>query len=338
MDPVEYAVSLHEAALQSRDEHRFGDAVPLAREALGMFEKHCGAGDPDVANVLSLLGSAYDELGDHTAAETCHRRAVAVVAALPADGGDLSRLRVQAGTLWGACLRRQGRYRQAGIALRAALDDAGDLSDLDRVAVWNELGILAKFAGRLDEAATWYTSVLTTLEAACGPGDPRLASVYHNLAGLAHSRGDLDAGETWARRSLALHRALYAQESPAVVADEAHLAAILLAQGRHGEAEPLLRHAIEYFTRRFGPSHYEVAVNLHNLAAARAGLGDLTEAESLYRAAVAAKRAGLGPAHPEVALSLNNLAVVVADLGRPDEASMLATEAHRILAQTPAVS
>ncbi|GAA1616793.1 tetratricopeptide repeat protein [Catellatospora bangladeshensis] len=334
MDPIAYAVLLHDEALRERDAHRHPRTVDLCRRALELFEEHSGTGHPDVANVLTLLASAYDEAGAHVIAEAHHRRAVAVLAALPAEG-ELLRLHIEAATAFGGCLRRQGRYREAEGALRQALALAERASsDLDRVPVWNELGMLAKFAGRLDDAEAAYALAFSALEAAHGPDDPRLAALCHNLAGLAHSRGEFAAGERWARRSLALHRAGHPAGHPAIVADEAHLAALLHAQGRHGEAEPLLRHAIAYFTHRHGAEHHEVAVNLHNLASVRAALGDLAEAEVLYRAALAGKRASLGAEHPDTALTLHNLAVVVADRGATSEACVLAERAYRILAAT----
>ncbi|GAA3198470.1 tetratricopeptide repeat protein [Dactylosporangium siamense] len=330
VDPVGAAVALHDLALAAWDGHRYPRVVDLCRRALEVLEAHAGAGSPDVANVLTLLGSALDELGEHRSAEAQHRRAAGIMGALPSQPDVLLRLRVQAAVGLGGNLRRQGRYAEAEAVFRGACDEAAPhRTDLEMVPLHNELGVLYKFAGRLDDARDRYATVRAVLEAAYGPDDPVLAPVWHNLAGLAHSRGDLAEGEAYARRSLALHRAAFPADHPAVVADEAHLAALLLARGNHAEAEPLLRRAIAYFTDRHGPDHVEVLTNQHNLAAVLAGSGDPVGAEALYRRVLDGKRRTFGSEHPEVALTLNNLAALAADRGH---ARALAAEAHRILA------
>jgi hypothetical protein len=108
-DPVDLAVELHQGALSAMDARRYPETVALCRRALELFEAHAGPAHPDVANVLSLLGGAEDELGAHADAEAHHRRAVAIMAAMPSGDGVLRRLAVQARLGLGANLRRQGR-------------------------------------------------------------------------------------------------------------------------------------------------------------------------------------------------------------------------------------
>jgi tetratricopeptide (TPR) repeat protein len=313
---VDDAVALHERALSAYDDHRFRDVLRLCRLALGAFERCCGPDHPDVANVVSLLARAEDEVGAHARAGRHHRRAVRIMTALPAAGGDLARLRLHVRVGLAGHLRRRGRYGPSGGLLRAVLrtaEAAPGYGPLDLAPIWNELGVLYKFSGRLDDARRLYERAYGVLGAVWGPRDVRLAGLCHNLAGVAHGQGRFAEAEAWALRSLELHTRGYPPDHPAVVADRAHLAVMLLARGSLTEAEPLLRHAIAFFTRRYGPHHYEVAVNLHNLAAVRAGLGDLAGAERLYRRALRAKRAALGAAHPEVAVTLHDLSRVVAE-------------------------
>ncbi|MBG0566065.1 tetratricopeptide repeat protein [Actinoplanes aureus] len=331
-DPIGDAIALHERALAASADHRYPEAVRLCRRALALLEEHAGAGHPDVANVLTALGTAHDELGDHAAAEACHRRAVTVMSALPDTGGDLLRLEIQALSGLAGNLRRQGRYAAAGEVYEAALAIAApEYAEVELASIWNEIGILCKFAGRFDDAEVYYRRALTVLSDAYGPDDPRLAGLFHNLAGLAHSRGRAADGEPYARRSLELNRAAFPADHPVVVADEAHLAALLQEQGRFAEAEPLLRRAVDYFAARYGDDHYEVVVNLHNLAAVTAASGALARAEGLYRRALDGKRRTLGPAHPEVGLTLNNLATVLADRGDLASATELSAAAHHVL-------
>lgn len=311
---IDEAVALHARALSTQDDHRYADTVRLCRRALDLFEEHAGPGHPDVANVLTLLASAEDELGEHAAAEAHHRAAVAILAALPAEGVLLV-LSVEARVGLARCLRRQARYAEAEqllVAALAAAATAPEYAGAGAAHLHNELGVLGKYAGRYDEAAAHYARARALLESAYGPDDPRLAPVLHNLAGLAHSRGEYAVGEGYARRSLELHRRAYPPGHPTIVADEAHLAALLTGLGRLDEAEPLLRRALAYFLDRYGPDHYEVLVAQHNLAAVLAERGELAEAEAHYRRALDGKRRSLGETHPEVALTRDNLAALVA--------------------------
>jgi tetratricopeptide (TPR) repeat protein len=339
-DPGAAGVALHDQALAAVDGGRFAAAADLCRRAVDLLTEDGGPDHPDVANVLSLLGSAEDELGAHGDAEEHHRRALAILVAFIEDDapeGVLLRLLVQARVGLAGCLRRQGRYAAAEEAYRQALTEAArEFREPELAPICNELGILYKFGGRLDEAERWYHRALSALSAEYGPDHPELASLHHNLAGLAHSRGDTALAEEYARRSVAMRRAALPADHPTVVADEAHLGAILEAAGKLAEAEPLLRRAVDFFGRAYGSEHYEVAVNLHNLAAVRARLGALAEAEMLYLQALAGKRAVLGPQHPEVGLTMYNLSVLALELGQPERARGLAAGAHEVLAASVA--
>lgn len=194
-DPVGEAVALHDRALSAWDECRYPLAADLCRRALELLEAHAGAGSPDVANVLTLLGGAQDELGAHGEAEAHHRRAAGIMGALPSQPDVLLRLRVQAALGLAGNLRRQGRYAEAERVYLAACDDAAATwTALEMVPLHNELGVLYKFAGRFDDAQARYAIVRAVLEDAYGAGHPVLGAVWHNLAGLAHSRGDLAEG------------------------------------------------------------------------------------------------------------------------------------------------
>jgi Tetratricopeptide repeat len=125
VDPELDGVVLHEQALAAMDECRFADAVGLCRRAIEALSADGGPGQPDVANVLTVLATAEDELGRHDAAQRHHRRSLAVLAAVPGSGGDLTRLLVQARVGLAGSLRRQGRYDEAEVAYGQALAPAG---------------------------------------------------------------------------------------------------------------------------------------------------------------------------------------------------------------------
>src|SRR5437588_2051363 len=238
-DPVDQAVALHRQALGLRERHCHADAETAARRAIELVEAHVGPAHPDVANVANLLAAIREDLDDHAQAESLWRKAVAITRALPADRGDLDRLRVQSLRGLGTNLRRQGRRADAeehlGRALALAQERLG-ADDVDTRSTANDLGILYKYTGRFDEAEALYRRVLAGTQGALGPDHPDVASLCHNLAGLAHARGRFDEAEPWARRSVEIHSRALGADHPDTVADAAQLGAILDAQGRSDEA------------------------------------------------------------------------------------------------------
>lgn len=86
-----------------------------------------------------------------------------------------------------------GHLQEAEALLKHVLELA-DLSDSDRVRVLNNLGVLARLAGRWDEAEA-YQREAWRLYGVCGGGVPR--AVCNELARCAMERGDPDQAEAW---------------------------------------------------------------------------------------------------------------------------------------------
>jgi tetratricopeptide (TPR) repeat protein len=225
-----------------------------------------------------------------------------------------------------AALRYQAHYREAEVLLgRAlALAEQGRPECDQRIAVWNELGVLYKSMGRFDEASEVYGRSLTLAgKQARHADDAVMATLYHNLGGLEHARERYAAGEPLARRAVAIRERLLGPDHPEVAKDLAALAALLDGQGKRQEAAASLIRALGILERTYGPDDYEVAVSLNNLAALRYAEGDRAEALRLYRRALAIKEERLGPDHPDVATTLNNMAVLQKAQGDRREAAKL---------------
>src|SRR5262245_7781939 len=96
-EAIDRAVQLHGNAMAALGDGRLLDARSLAEEALALFEQESGAFHPDVANVLNCLARVHEQRAEYAAAETCSRRAVAVMRAVraQASGADIERLFVQ---------------------------------------------------------------------------------------------------------------------------------------------------------------------------------------------------------------------------------------------------
>lgn len=305
-DAIAAAVSAYGQASAMLEAYRFREAAAHADAGLRIFEAWCEPEHPDVANTLTLLATAEDELCHYATAEAHHRQAVEATRRYPHTHADLARVRVAAGLGLAGNLRRQARYAEAEqvyVEVLAFTDRGAGFGATERAGIWLDLGLLHRYTGRFDTALQHYETAL-----AAAAHEPMVeAAVTHNLAGLAFARGWLSEAERHARRSLALHEAMFPPDHPALIADAAHLAAILQALGNLDEAEPLLRRALDYFESRYGAAHFDAAVSAHNLAAVLAKRGRADEATALYRWALDGKRAIFGAEHPEVRITLDCL-------------------------------
>jgi Tfp pilus assembly protein PilF len=229
-----------------------------------------------------------------------------------------------------------GNYRRAESCLREALKSADRHTVnfvVDHPALWNELGIVCKYLGKLDAAERYYRLALR--HARRHPKSPDceffVANLYHNLGGVEHSRRRFTRAEKYARRGLELRLKCTQNDSLAVASDRAALAAILDGLHRYDESKKYYFQALRIYRREYGASHPEIAVVLNNLGALYDATGRPKVAESYYRAALRMKRRELGVSHPDVAVTMNNLAMLHRGQGRYELAESWFKRALQIL-------
>lgn len=230
----------------------------------------------------------------------------------------------------------RGQFRQAEAGLRAALRKLATALPRpanDHLTLWNQLGMVCKYLGRLSRAEMYYRLALHHAPQ-CLTGRDRisfLADLYHNFGGVAHSRRRFRQGETYTRKALALRRKLGSRSSLALASDMVALAANLDGLRKFSESEKLYRRALSIYRRRLGPTHPETAVLLNNLAALFQATRRPKRAEAHYLSSLRIKRRVLGSAHPDVAVTMNNLAMLYRSQGQRTAATKLFRSALKIL-------
>ncbi len=320
-DPSQEVTELFERAVALRGRHEIVPARVIVVRLLGRLRRG-GAGPLDIARVLQLRASLDGAAGRTSLALRTHVRAVALLEPLRRDH-DAVRLRVQGQCAAAWMHIERGEYAEARVIYRGALGLARRRlgpDDADTVIALNGLGVVGKYTGQFQRAASYYQRALAALARRDDADLNMLATLHHNLGGLEHARGRPERGEPHARRSVELRQQLLGPDHPAVAADLAALAALLDAQDSFAEAETLYRRALVIFRRYYGSEHYELAVSYNNLGALAHRRGRLRQAERLYLRALAMKRRLLHEAHPDVAMTLSNLGVLYAESGRVGEA------------------
>jgi len=201
-----------------------------------------------------------------------------------------------------------------------------------QLVLWNELGMVYKYLGKLSIARKFYHLALQHASS-CHTGRDRngfLADLYHNLGGLEHARRQFSRGEQYARKSLQFRARVAGASSIAIAADRAALAAILDGLCSFEESQKLYRQALKTYRRIYGKSHREIALILNNLAESTWRLRP-TLAEAHCKAALAMKRRELGEDHPDFAITMNNLAMLYASLGSREDAQVCFKKAIKLL-------
>lgn len=317
---LERAYQLHERAATCLGRGELGTAERLAARALAVLDRQLGPRSPDVAGACQTLGTILLTRGKYREAATAARRAVAILARVPAGDEDADVLLLRSRMLLACVDRDRGQYARAQQRLRRAIDEGRRRLGARHVEVAEArvaLGSVHKFRGDHAAAARCYRRARIVLVAALGADHPALAPLYHNLGGLEHARGRHRRAEPWARRSLALAERAHGPGHPQVAAELAALAAVLDGMRRFDESEPLYRRALAIFRRVHGPRHYEVGINLNNLGAVYAATGRTGRAGRTYLAAIDTLTAAVGPRHPDVGLAIHNLAVLREQGGDP---------------------
>ena len=188
----------------------------------------------------------------------------------------------------------------------------------------NNLGVLARDTGRLDEARALFRRSLALCEKAMGPDHPDVAVTLANLGNVEYARGDLGAAGPLLERAVAIYARAVGEDSRSLWQTRVDLARVRLAQGRRRDAAVLLEASRAACRRMLAsdPASPRVrgllASALVEMGRLREREGDPGAARACWEEALAAVPAIAGDAS---AVSFqNSRAKALLLLGRTDEA------------------
>ncbi|MEM8993700.1 MAG: serine/threonine-protein kinase [Acidobacteriota bacterium] len=192
----------------------------------------------------------------------------------------------------------------------------------DLLASKNELGVILRRLGRLDEAEVLLAAVLEARLEDPGSDLESLARAHSNLGNVYFSQRKYPEAEARHREALRLrtrHRDI--NDTPDARNNEAisasNLGVMLRMQHKHAEARAPLLTAVEIF-REENPTLLGSALN--NLGLVETALPTWRQAEGLFREATEVLERSLGPSHSRPLRSRRNLILALVDQARLDEA------------------
>ena len=287
---------LNREVVQLYQQGRYGEAIPVAQQAVAEAEAHFGPGDARTATGLNNLAGLYESMGRYGEALPLYRRALAIRE--KALGADHPNTATSLNNLAGL-FRAMGRYDEALPLYRGALairEKALGVDHPDTAGSLNNLAGLYRAMGRYDEALPLYRRALAIHEKALGADHASTATSLNNLAGLYESMGRYDEALPLVRRALAIDEKALGANHPDTAIDLNNLAGLYESMGRYDEALPLYRRAVRTVAvtdirdtrREYGAIEHlaKISANLANLLAKGADEGLLDEAIFYYKLSV----------------------------------------------------
>lgn len=226
----------------------------------------------------------------------------------------------------------EARFQKA-LEIRRQVLDPGDPNLADSL---NNMGLLRKRQGRLEEAMPYFQEAIDLQRASTFRDDDRLLRNLYNLA-TAHldlardaTPGDhVGKAKVLLAESFAIQRRLHGENNPIGGLMFSAQSRVALEEGRWGEAEELAERALRVLRFHVGEVHPHVMNGLRDLARIKAKQGDRPRGTALLAEAdaMAVRIYEEHPGHPMRRSIRAELVQVLRDAGRVDEAERLERDA-----------
>jgi serine/threonine-protein kinase len=283
---------------------------------------------PEVqAEMLMVMGQAYQSLGHYDQAESLLREALALQRT---HRGSDSVAVVRSLSALGIILQKQGRYTAADSLDRIVLAMQRRLlgpQHEEVAATLRERATVLTFMGDFEEADRHLQEAHAILRTNAVPDSSRIAMLLNEFSLLRQAEGRFEEAEQFQEEALTLLRATQGPEHYQVAMAMNNLGLIHSRMGRYAAAESLYHDALDIFRRLYGAQHPSIADQLSNLAVVLSKQGKHTESAEIQRQTLAMRRAIFGDIHPRVAQNVANLAFELRQLGAYADAERLTREA-----------
>ena len=308
-----------------------GRDTKMLRDVLNRTAQRVGvdlADQPEVeAQMRSILGRVYEDLGEFGKAEELHRGAVAIRRRLHQPPHiDLAE------AIYGLSrtLSNANQFDEGEKLMRESLAMYKQVLGDEHRRVADALNILTNHVqrqGRLDEAEALNRQALAIFEKLYHSQHISIGRTLKNLGDILLERGNLAEAETLQRRSVVIHRAARGELDPELVTRLDALAHVLAIRGNLVDAEAARREALAICRKTLSPEQPRLAISMQNLARLLLQRKKPAEAEALFREALTLRQTAAPTDPRQWERELGNLADIYLATNRYDEAEQLYTTA-----------
>ena len=162
----------------------------------------------------------------------------------------------------------------------------------------NELGMIAKKQGDLEEAMVWYNRSLAIREKKGGKNSPIVAEALNNLGELYRAKKDLKNAMDCHKRALKICEKHFAANSLELTESKFNIAGVYYQQGQFDKAETLYLEVQEVYETNPKVQQTRVAAIYNNLGGVCYMQGKYAEAAEYFEQALTIYRKVLGNQHP----------------------------------------
>jgi eukaryotic-like serine/threonine-protein kinase len=308
-----------------------GRDTTMLREILDETAERVGKGmsnQPEVeAELRSIIGKLYEEIGHPDRAEEMARGALAI---RRTKFGSDSLETAASLNLLGLQLMAQHKAPEAEKAHAEALAIRRRLlgeENADTATSLNDLAAAYRDEGRLTEAETMAREALRIRRKLFGMEHLDVADSLRNLAIIQGSESKWDEAEETAREVLAMRRKLLAPEHPWIASALEDVAWAANGRGKYEEAERLDGEALVMRRNLLGEAHPDVSRNLNALGQLLGNRGELPTADAVLKAVLSIQRKLMGDDNQATLETFDALGKVLDSEGKAAEAESVLREA-----------
>jgi serine/threonine protein kinase/effector-binding domain-containing protein len=279
------------------------------------------------ARLLTVMGTAYQGLGQYKQAEQLHERSLKIHRSAPGkeDPDTLAAMKGLAADVF-----YQGRYAEAETLYRqlvASRRRNQGSEHPDTLGAQMDLVSTIAYQGRYAEAEPMYRDLLSVQRRVLGNEHPDTLAALINLGHVVSGQGRYAEAETLCREVAAAQRRVLGDEHPDTLTALMNLSLTLDSQRRYAEAETLSREVLGIQRRVLGNEHPDALITMINLGELLLHEGRFAEAEAMEREAFTVQRRVLGGEHPYTLVAEVDLSLALSSQHRYDEAERLLLEA-----------
>jgi len=309
-----------------------GPSVALGRDATMLreiLERTAGRVGNELTNqpaveaeLRSLIGRVYTELGIYDRAEGMHRAALKIY---QATSGSESLDAAASLSCLGEVLWKQRKLEEAEQVHLVALDIRRRIYGNTNAGVATSLNSLAgvyRRQRRLAESEALTREALAIRQKLFGDESLEVADSLHNLCIVLGDQGRRAEAEAIAREMVVIRRKLLNNDHPLVAAALADLAWATAASGKPREAELVEKEALTMQRKLLGDEHPEVAKALSFLGQLMGQQGNKAEGRAVLKTALSIQQKNLGVDHADSLETLRVLGGLLESDGELAEAEL----------------
>ncbi|KAL7273468.1 hypothetical protein RUND412_003672 [Rhizina undulata] len=268
------------------------------------------------AEVLSTIGSTYEDLGFFRRARKSYQRALkGQEKALGTEHPEtLTTVRNIA-----SVLENQGRYNKALELYERVLEGQekvlGKGHPTTLITVHNMASVFDNL-GLYDKALEFYLRVLARNEETLGKDHPSTLTTVQTIASACDDLGRYNEAMDWYQRALKGKEKALGKDHLSTLTTVHNMASVFDNLGQYNQALDFYDRALMGRERELGSDHSSTLATIHNMASVFYHQGKYDKALELYRRVLVWEEKALGKDHLSTLTTVHNMASVFYDQGR----------------------